>query len=156
MPYCKYCGNAVDSDAVFCVECGKRIKKLSAPVQSITPAKQEVTVTVRGDTIPAEELMHTDPEKVNEYMDRVTKYRMSMTMLNQFYNTLDEWSDYDLEMWDEMEAVMRKKYDIPEISIYRFLKPDRREQLKPPAPHNRSYTKKDTEYWAKFERKKTD
>lgn len=156
MPYCKYYGSAVDSDAVFCVECGKRIKGNPAPVQSTSPAKQEVTTTVRGDSIPAEELMHTDPEKVNEYMDRVTKYRMTMTMLNQFYNTLDEWSDYDLEMWAEMETVMRKKYDIPEISIYRFLKPERREQLKPPARHNRSYTKKDTEYWAKFERKKTD
>lgn len=55
-------------------------------------------------------------------MDRVTKYRMSMTMLNQFYNTLDEWSDYDLEMWAEMETVMRKKYDIPEISIFLFFK----------------------------------
>ncbi len=55
-----------------------------------------------------------------------------------------------------MEAVMRKKYDIPEISIYRFLKPERREQIKPQDRHNRPYTKKDTEYWAKFERKKTD
>ena len=59
-------------------------------------------------------------------------------------------------MWAEMEAVMRKKYDIPEISIYRFLKPERREQIKPQDRHNRPYTKKDTEYWAKFERKKTD
>lgn len=125
-------------------------------MKNARPAKQEVAVTVRGDTIPAEELMYTDPEKVNAYMDRVTKYRMSMTMLNQFYNTLDEWSDYDLEMWAEMETVMRKKYDIPEISIYRFLKPERREQIKSQERRNRSYTKKDTEYWAKFERKKTD
>lgn len=154
MPYCKYCGSAVDSDAVFCVECGKRIKEIPVPVQSVHPAEQEVIVTVRGDTIPAEELMHTDTEKVKAYMDRVTKYRMSMAMLNQFYNTLDEWSDYDLEMWAEMEAVMRKKYDIPEISIYRFLKPERREPLTAERRRNRSYTKKDSEYWSQFERKK--
>ena len=122
MPYCKYCGSAVDSDSLFCAECGKRIKEISVPVKNARPAKQEVAVTVRGDTIPAEELMYTDPEKVNAYMDRVTKYRMSMTMLNQFYNTLDEWSDYDLEMWAEMETVMRKKYDIPELSIFLFFK----------------------------------
>ena len=24
MPYCKYCGSVVDSDAIFCSECGKR------------------------------------------------------------------------------------------------------------------------------------
>ena len=156
MTYCKYCGSAVDSDAVFCVECGKRIKEIPVPVQSAHSPEQEAIITVRGDTIPAEELMHTDPEKVKAYMDRVTKYRMSMAMLNQFYNTLDEWSDYDLEMWDEMETVMRRKYDIPEISIYRFLKPERREQITPQDRHNRPYAKKDTEYWAKFERKKTD
>lgn len=154
MPYCKYCGSAVDSDAVFCVECGKRIKEIPVPVQSVHPAEQEVIVTVRGDTIPTEELIHTDPEKVKAYMDRVTKYRISMTMLNQFYNTLDGWSDYDLEMWAEMEAVMRKKYDIPEISIYRFLKPERREPLTTERRRNRSYTKKDSEYWSQFERKK--
>lgn len=53
MPYCKYCGSADDGDAVFCVECGKRIKEIPVPVQSAYPPEQEAIITVRGDTIPA-------------------------------------------------------------------------------------------------------
>ena len=143
MPYCKYCGSAVDSDAVFCAECGKRIKETKSPAPVDHPAEREAITTMHGGTISAEEIMHSDPEKLQAYMDNVVKYRTAMTMLNEFYNTLDEWTEYDFVMWD----------DIPEISIYRFLKPERREQVVQERRKNRSYTKKNSAYWAQFEKK---
>ena len=78
-----------------------------------------------------------------------------MTVLNQLYNQKEEWTDYDLELWAEMEEVMRKKYEISEISLFRFLKPERREPVlpQPERRRNRSYNKKNTEYWEKFEKK---
>lgn len=153
MPYCKYCGSAVDSDAVFCAKCGKRIKETKSPAPVEHPAEREAITTMHGGTISAEEIMHSDPEKLQAYMDNVVKYRTAMTMLNEFYNTLDEWTEHDFVMWDEAEAAMRKKYDIPEISIYRFLKPERREQVVQERRKNRSYTKKGPAYWAQFEKK---
>lgn len=157
MPYCKYCGSEVDSDSVFCSSCGKRIAvpKLKTTTVPQEP-KTDAPVTVRGENIRPEDVLRPDPERVQAYMDRVARYRMSMTMLNQFYNQKDEWDEYDYVMWAEMEEVMRKKYDIPEISIYRFLKPERREQVEPPVERrrNRSYNKKNTEYWQQFEKKK--
>ena len=158
MPYCKYCGSVVDSDAIFCSECGKRIaaKALQAKEVAKEPEGVEAT-TVRGGTINAEDVLRPDPERVQAYMDRVARYRMSMTMLNQFYNQKEEWDEYDLQMWTEMEEVMRKKYEISEISIFRYMKPERIEkplvEQQPKRRRNKSYNKKDTEYWEKFEKK---
>ena len=156
MPYCKYCGSAVDSDAVFCSSCGKQLASKASPAPAAPREPQPpAPVTKRGDVIPAEDLMKPDPEKVQAYMKKVTGYVMAMSMLNQFYNTLDEWSDYDLEMWAEMEEVMRKKYELPEISLYRRLKPERYEKKEPQPERrrNRTYTKRNTEYWQKYEKK---
>ena len=65
---------------------------------------------------------------------------------------------YDLEMWAEMEEVMRKKYEISEISLFRLLKPERRRpaQPQPERRRNKSYNKKNAEYWEKFDKKKTE
>ena len=156
MPYCKYCGSAVDSDAIFCSKCGKRLVTKVPPAPVVAPDPQPAEpITKRGDVILAEDLMKPDPEKVQAYMKKVTGYIMAMSMLNQCYNTLDEWSDYDLEMWAEMEEVMRKKYELPEISIYRRLKPERYEKKEPQPERrrNRTYTKRNAEYWQQFERK---
>jgi len=161
MPYCKYCGSVIDSDAVFCTECGKRIIAESPLVQEVhTVEPKEEVVTVRGGTIAVEDVLKPDLEKTQEYMARVTKYRMAMIMLNQCYNEKEEWTDYDLEMWTELEEVMRKKYELPEISIFRYMKPERIEkpqvEQQPKRRRNRSYNKKDTEYWQKFEKKKEE
>lgn len=165
MPYCKYCGSVVDSDAIFCSECGKRIavpvaQKKEAPQKKDTPQEPQrvETAIVRGETINAEDVLRPDPKKTEAYMQRVARYRMSMTMLNQFYNQKEEWDEYDLQMWAEMEEVMRKKYEISEISLFRFLKPERVEKTEPQPERrrNKSYNKKDTEYWSKFEKKQPE
>ena len=161
MPYCKYCGSVVDSDAVFCTECGKRIGATAPPVKKAPKEEPiEEVVTVRGGTIAAEDVLKPDLEKTQEYMARVTRYRMAMIMLNQCYNEIEEWTDYDLEMWAEMEEVMRKKYELPEISIFRYMKPERIEkpqvEQQSKRRRNKSYNKKDTEYWEKFEKKKSE
>lgn len=165
MPYCKYCGSAVDSDAIFCTECGKRIaapvaqKKEATQKKDIPQESQRVEpAVVCGETINAEDVLRPDPQKTEAYMQRVARYRMAMLMLNQFYNQKKEWTDYDLEMWAELEEVMRKKYEISEISLFRFLKPERREpvQPQPERRRNKSYNKKNTEYWQKFDKKKEE
>lgn len=156
MPYCKYCGSAVDSDAVFCSACGKRIKAASPTTEVVLPEKQtSPPVTIRGEAISVEKVMQPDPDRVQEYMSRVTNYILAMSLLNEVYNRKDEWTDYDMELWAESEEAMRTKYNIPEISIYRQLKPERREKVQTEAPRrrNKSYTKRNTEYWAQFEKK---
>lgn len=162
MPYCKYCGSAVDSDAIFCTECGKRIaapvaQKKEAPQKKDAPQEPQrvETAVVRGETINAEDVLRPDPQKTAAYMQRVARYRMAMLMLNQFYNQKEEWDKYDLEMWAEMEEVMRKKYEISEISIFRVLQPERKEKVEPQPQRrrNRTYTKKNKEYWEKLEKK---
>ena len=159
MPYCKYCGSVVDSDAIFCSECGKRIAAKAPQAKEVAKEpEREETTTARGGTINAEDVLRSDPERVQAYMDRVARYRMSMAMLNQFYNQKEEWDEYDLQMWAEMEEVMRKKYEISEISIFRLLQPERKEKVEPQPERrrNRSYNKKNTEYWEKFEKKKSE
>lgn len=36
--FCKYCGAKIDSDAVFCESCGKRVKDSAAPAPAPSPA----------------------------------------------------------------------------------------------------------------------
>lgn len=159
MPYCKYCGSVVDSDAIFCSECGKRIAAKAPQAKEVAKEPERVeTTTARGGTINAEDVLRSDPERVQAYMERVARYRMSMAMLNQFYNQKEGWDEYDLQMWAEMEEVMRKKYEISEISIFRLLQPERKEKVEPQPERrrNRSYNKKNTEYWEKFEKKKSE
>lgn len=159
MPYCKYCGSQNDNDAIFCTQCGKRIAAQVPQVQKAPTKEQKIDpVTVRGGTMAAEDVLKPDTERVRAYMGRVAKYRTAMVLMNQFYNKKEEWDDYDLVMWAEMEEVMRKKYDISEISLFRFLKPERREpvQQQPERRRNKSYNKKNTEYWEKLEKKKSE
>lgn len=68
MPYCKYCGSAVDSDAVFCTECGKQIKTQAPQVQAKQLEEQAAApVTVHGGTIAAEDVLKLDLYRVNKY-----------------------------------------------------------------------------------------
>jgi len=159
VPYCKYCGSRIDSDAIFCTQCGKKVVAQVPQLQKAVTENQKIDpVNVHGDMIAAEDVMKPDLEKTRAYMDRVAKYRTAMTVLNQFYNTKELWTDYDLEMWAEMEEVMRKKYEISEISLFRLLKPERRRpaQPQPERRRNKSYNKKNAEYWEKFDKKKTE
>ena len=161
MPYCKYCGSVVDSDAVFCTECGKHI---GTTMPRVKEEKQEEyqqrvdAVTVRDGTIAAEDVNKVDEDRVNAYMQRVTRYRIFMCLLNQYYNKKEEWTERDLKAWAGIEEMMLKRCEIPEISIYRIKAPTRLEptQTQPERRRNRSYNKKDTEYWQKFEKKKEE
>ena len=65
------------------------------------PERVEAT-TVRGGTINAEDVLRSDPERVQAYMDRVARYRMSMAMLNQFYNQKEEWDESRLVKFGTM------------------------------------------------------
>ena len=59
----------------------------------------------------------------------------------------------------DSEEVMRKKYEISEISIFRLLQPERKENVEPQPQRrrNRTYTKKNKEYWEKLGKdKKTE
>ena len=161
MPYCKYCGSVVDSDAVFCTECGKRI---GATVPPVKEEKQEEypqrvdAVTVQGGTIAAEDVNKVDEDRVNAYMQRVTRYRVFMCMLNQYYNKKEEWTERDLTSWAGIEELMLKRCELPEISIFRIKEPTRLQpsQTQPEKRRNRSYNKKNTEDWEKLEKKKSE
>ena len=161
MPYCKYCGSIVDSDAVFCTECGKRI---GATVPSVKEEKQEEyrqqvdAVTVRGGTIAAEDVNKVDEDRVNAYMQRVTRYRIFMHMLNQYFNKKEEWTEIDLKSWAGIEEMMLKRCELPEISIFRIMEPTRLQpsQPQPERRRNKSYNKKISVYWSKFEKKRED
>lgn len=159
MPYCKYCGSAVDSDAIFCAECGKKIVN-SEPVKKEMPTEvsNPHNELIRGGTFTAEQLQpQYKAAQIKEYMGRVERYRRAMVIMNEFYNRQAVWSEYDLKLWLDMEATMRKKYDIPENSIYRMTEPVRYESPTGEQRQFRSYEKKNIEYWQKFEKdKKTE
>ena len=156
--YCKYCGSIVDSDAVFCTECGKRIIVKAPQVQEEEQEQRVDAVTVRAGTIAAEDVQKVDEDRVNAYMRRVTRYRIFMCMLNQYYNKKEDWTENDLLAWSGIEEAMLKRCELPEISIFRIKEPTRLEptQPQPERRRNRSYNKKNTEYWEQFEKKKTD
>ena len=156
MPYCKYCGAPHDDDAAFCTECGKPITRKAPPV----PETVEVTHVDGGERpyIPGDPIPPEMEKQVKESWSKVQSYTLSIALLKQLFRTNP--GVFDEEDWKKAEAALAEKYGLTEISIFRQREtPDFEPEEKPTQPQhrrNKSYTKRDTEYWAKFEKPKEE
>lgn len=162
MPFCKYCGSAHDADAVFCTECGKPISKKTAPpaksiVEVPQAAEPEEIIRVEdgeqpylpGDPIPPEM-----EARINAHREKVAQYTLSLAVFMQLWR--DRPDLFGEEEWKKAEAVLAEKYGLPDNSIFRQREfPDfETERKATPAPRrkNNSYTKRNTEYWSRFDK----
>ena len=120
MPYCKYCGSAIDADSVFCSSCGERLNKTT------DYRLQETTLFEEAETVTSEERMTlikdlmcelTDAD-LNELRTRIASYNLAISL----YDSLMQSAGCLL---DEAEAssvktALAKRYGLPENSIYRI------------------------------------
>lgn len=171
MPFCKYCGTAHDSDAVFCTECGRQIvKKKTQPKKAAQPKAEihEVPLAVEADEIirvddaprpyiPGDPIPPEMHERTQKYMFNVGLY---LTSLNVFKKLFRDSPDlFGAEEWKQMEEVLAEKYGLSDLSLFRVKElPDfeaEKAQTQPTTQRrNSKYTKRDTEYWSKFDKKK--
>lgn len=167
MPFCKYCGSAHDADAAFCTECGKPITRKSSPPKKekieVLP-KAEPNETIRAEGVDRDYVLGyaTTPEKeeqLKEYWDRIRLYTVCLLVWKPIFREHSEWLGE--EEYKKIEEYLAQTYDIPHNSVFRieelsdFL---REQQDTPPATHrtNGTYTKRNKEYWSKFEKNEDD
>lgn len=170
MPFCKYCGASQDADALFCTECGKQIAKRTDsdvgtnrtpdhPNTPIVKAEAKMETVAREDILPGGPISEEKKERLRAYYTRVENYLFSLNVVKGLFRQYPE--SFGEEEWTRVEALIAEEYGISEISLYReFTLPDfTKEQASKPAEpvrRNRTYTKRNTEYWAKFDMPKKD
>lgn len=119
MPYCKYCGSAMDADSVFCSSCGERLKKSADHRLSETKSFEETgTVTSEERLTLIRDLMCelTDAD-LKELRTCIASYNLAISL----YDSLIQAPGC---LPDEAEALsvktaLGKRYGLPENSIYR-------------------------------------
>ena len=120
MPYCKYCGSAIDADSVFCSSCGERLKKTFDHGSAETYSFEEAgTVTSEERLSLIKDLMCelTDAD-LKELRTRIASYNLAISL----YDSLTQASGC---LSDEAETLsvktaLAKRYGLPEKSIYRI------------------------------------
>lgn len=119
MPYCKYCGSAIDADSVFCSSCGEKIKKTAGlGLPETTPSEEMGAVTLEEHSTLIKDLKcELNDTDLKELRTRVASYNLAISL----YDSLMQATDCQL---DEAEAVsvktaLAKRYGLPENSIYR-------------------------------------
>ena len=116
MPYCKYCGAEQDADALFCTECGKRLKR-DAP-QRVTEKAESITNSVSIE----EKLGLVDSaereERIKDFYDR----RMNYVLALSAFKTVVKRNPgrFEKQSWFLIESALAEKYNFPEDSILRM------------------------------------
>ena len=171
MPFCKYCGATHDADAVFCTDCGKEIVKRKTQSKQAVQFKaevHEVPLTAESDEmirvddgsrpyIPGDPITPEMHERTQKYMYNVGLYLTSLNVFKRLFRDSPEF--FGEEEWALMETMLAEKYGLSDLSLFREKElPDfAAEQLQSqPATQKRNakYTKRNTEYWSKFDKKK--
>lgn len=120
MPYCKYCGSAIDADSVFCSSCGERLKKSADHRLSETNSFEEKeTVTSEERLTLIKDLMCelTDAD-LKELRTRIASYKLAISLYDSLLQAANG-------LVDETEALSVKtalamRYGLPKNSIYRI------------------------------------
>ena len=120
MPYCKYCGSAIDGDSVFCSSCGKRVKKTADHrLPETDPLEKSESVTTKKRLTLIKDLMCelTDAD-LKELRTRIASYNLAISL----YDSLPQATN---GLVDETESLSLKtalanRYGLPENSIYRI------------------------------------
>ena len=120
MPYCKYCGSAIDADSVFCSSCGERLKKTSdqrLPESNSFEDPETVTSEERLTLIKDLMCELTDAD-LKELRTRMASYNLAISL----YDSLLQETN---GLVDEVESLsvktaLAERYGLPENSIYRI------------------------------------
>ena len=120
MPYCKYCGSAIDADSVFCSSCGEKIKKSAGlGLPETTPSEEMGAVTLEEHSTLIKDLMCelTDAD-LKELRTRIASYNLAISL----HDSLIQASGCPLDGTESLSVKMAlaKRYGLPENSIYRI------------------------------------
>ncbi|MBR3298882.1 MAG: zinc ribbon domain-containing protein [Clostridia bacterium] len=119
MPYCKYCGSAIDADSVFCSSCGERLKKSYDHRLPETNSFEETGFVTSEErlTLIKDLMCELTDADLKELRTRIASYNLAISL----YDSLIQAPGC---LPDEAEALsvktaLGKRYGLPENSIYR-------------------------------------
>lgn len=119
MPYCKYCGAKVDTDAIFCSACGKNLihkeRKQAIGDRELTDASQ-MTEEYRIALI--KELLRSISEAELAEMDqRIMAYNMAVALLELLIKMAGE--RHGKETYKRVENALAKRFKLRAKSLFR-------------------------------------
>lgn len=119
MPYCKYCGSAIDVDSVFCSCCGKRVKKNGHSAPESTTFEESKTITSEERLSLIQELMCelTDAD-LNELRTRIASYNLAISLYDSLLQATGCQPDETGTLC--VKTALAKRFGLPENSIYRI------------------------------------
>lgn len=119
MPYCKYCGSAIDADSEFCSSCGKRLKKNNQIVPELNSFEKTGTVTSEERLTLIKDLMceFTDAD-LKELRTRIASYYLALSLYDSLIQAHGCLSDEAESL--SVKTALAKRYGLPENSIYRI------------------------------------
>lgn len=119
MPYCKYCGSAIDADSVFCSSCGERLKKTSDHRLPETYSFEETgSVTSEERLTLIKELMCelTDAD-LKELRTRIASYNLAISVYDSLIQVTCQLDEAEAL---SVKTALAKRYGLPENGIYRI------------------------------------
>ena len=120
MPYCKYCGSAIDADSVFCSSCGKRLKKTADHrLQETNSFEEAETVTSEERLTLIKDLMCelTDAD-LTELQTRIMSYNLASSLYYSLMQAIGGLTDETESL--SVKTALAERYGLPENSIYRI------------------------------------
>lgn len=120
MPYCKYCGSAIDADSVFCSSCGKSLKK-TAHHESSEPYSFEETQTVTSEerlTLIKDLMCELTDADLKGLRTRITSYNLALSLYDSLMQATNGLLDETESL--SVKTALAKRYRLPENSIYRI------------------------------------
>ena len=120
MPYCKYCGSAIDADSVFCSSCGRRLKKTGDHGLQETNSFEETELVTSEErlTLIKDLMCELTDADLKELLTRIASYNLAISLYDSLMQAIGC-------ILDEAEALsvkkaLAKRYGLPEKSIYRI------------------------------------
>ena len=120
MPYCKYCGSAIDADSVFCSSCGERLKKTyDHRLPEANAFEETETVTSEERLTLIKDLMCelTDAD-LKELRTRIASYNLAISLYDSLLQVANGLVDETESL--SVKTALAKRYGLPENSIYRI------------------------------------
>ena len=120
MPYCKYCGSAIDADSLFCSSCGMRLKKtVDRRLPETNSFEDTGTVTPEERLTLIKDLMCelTDAD-LKELRTRIASYNLAISLYDSLLQAANGLEDETESL--SVKTALAKRYGLPENSIYRI------------------------------------
>ncbi|MBR5717741.1 MAG: hypothetical protein IKX16_01835 [Clostridia bacterium] len=119
MPYCKYCGSAVDVDSVFYSSCGGRLKKAADYRLSETKSFEETVIATPGErlTLIKDLMCELTDADLKELRTRIASYNLAISLYDSLMQETKGHADETESLM--VKTALAKRYGLPENSIYR-------------------------------------